>query len=140
MKSRLLFPFLLFVFAFTVEAKDGEVLNLPAPRYNEGLTVGEALNRRTSVRSFKAKRLAMNDIADLLWASSGKTFDGTTAASRTYPSAGGLHPLNVYIMAASLGLGTVAVGAFVDEKVENILDLRKEVPLYLLPVGYPSKE
>jgi nitroreductase len=47
---------------------------------------------------------------------------------------------NVYLMSASLGLGTVAVGAFIDIKVKDILDLEKEEPLYLLPVGYPSKK
>jgi SagB-type dehydrogenase family enzyme len=190
------------------------------------LTVGEALNIRRSVRSFSSKKLVLREASELLWASSGKTFDGTTAATRTYPSAGGLHPLNVYLisggvegvkdgiykyeprghtitllkegdyrnslakaglgqsfiriapiciiitglynrtgmvygergtmryihmdaghaaqnvclMSASLGLGTVAVGAFIDEKVKSIIGLEKEVPLYLLPIGHPSEK
>lgn len=46
---------------------------------------------------------------------------------------------NVYLQAQSLGLGTVAVGAFNDEHVKTVLELReKETPLYLMPVGWPE--
>jgi SagB-type dehydrogenase family enzyme len=43
---------------------------------------------------------------------------------------------NIYLQAAALGLGTVAVGAFDDGEVARVLDAGKdEVPLYLMPVG-----
>ncbi len=43
---------------------------------------------------------------------------------------------NLYLQAVSLGLGTVAVGAFYDDKVRQILDMPDfEVPLYIMPVG-----
>jgi len=43
---------------------------------------------------------------------------------------------NVYLQAGSLGLATVAVGAFDDDRVKNVLDLpNEEEPLYLLPLG-----
>ncbi len=43
---------------------------------------------------------------------------------------------NVYLQAYSLGIGTVAIGAFNDEKLREILNLEEEeVPLYLMPVG-----
>lgn len=43
---------------------------------------------------------------------------------------------NVYLQSVSLGIGTVAVGAFEDMKVKEILNLPLgEDPIYLLPVG-----
>lgn len=41
---------------------------------------------------------------------------------------------NISLMAASLGLGCVMIGAFSDEKVREVLGIN-ESPLYLIPVG-----
>ncbi|BAD85029.1 NAD(P)H-flavin oxidoreductase [Thermococcus kodakarensis KOD1] len=41
---------------------------------------------------------------------------------------------NIYLQATALGLGTVAVGAFDDERVAEILGT-KGAPLYIFPVG-----
>ncbi|MBN3038888.1 MAG: SagB/ThcOx family dehydrogenase [Candidatus Omnitrophica bacterium] len=44
---------------------------------------------------------------------------------------------NVHLQAVALGLASVPVGAFDDEKVKNLLDLSKEQqPLYIIPIGY----
>lgn len=43
---------------------------------------------------------------------------------------------NIHLMAASLNLGTVVIGAYRDNEVEELLDLGKGVRvLYLMPVG-----
>jgi len=43
---------------------------------------------------------------------------------------------NIYLQAVSMGLGTVAMGAFDDPAVKRILNLPpEEEPLYLMPVG-----
>lgn len=42
---------------------------------------------------------------------------------------------NVYLQAVSLNLGAVVIGAFVDEKVKEILNSNKEEPLYIMCVG-----
>lgn len=41
---------------------------------------------------------------------------------------------NVYLAATSIGLGTVAVGAFYDDEVAQVLRVDK-VPLYVMPLG-----
>jgi len=38
-----------------------------------------------------------------------------------------------------MGLGAVVVGAFHDERIQQVLRLPKdEAPLYVIPVGYPK--
>jgi len=212
---------------YVLNADQGEVLManksivLPEPRYTGNISVEEAMNKRRSIRRYSNEGLTLQEVSQLLWACSGKTFDGVTRASRTCPSAGGLYPLevyivagkvkslkegiykyiwedhrieimkegdyrrklavaaigqvwlmaapasiiitahynktgrvygdrgiiryvhmdaghsaqNIYLQAVSLGLGTVAVGAFINERVKKILDLEKEEPLYIMPVG-----
>jgi len=43
---------------------------------------------------------------------------------------------NIYLQAEALGLGTVVVGAFMDDKVKEVIGMKEEeMPLYILPVG-----
>jgi SagB-type dehydrogenase family enzyme len=42
---------------------------------------------------------------------------------------------NIYLQAETLGLGTVMIGAFDDQKVKDILSLDNEEPLGIMPVG-----
>jgi SagB-type dehydrogenase family enzyme len=45
---------------------------------------------------------------------------------------------NVYLQATALGMATVAIGAFHDETVKEILRLDKQYqPLYIMPLGKP---
>ena len=46
---------------------------------------------------------------------------------------------NIYLQATALGLATVAIGAFYDEQVREVLRLDKQCkPIYILPVGKPA--
>jgi len=45
---------------------------------------------------------------------------------------------NIYLAAASLGLGTVAVAAFYDDEVKRVLGIQRD-PLYIMPVGWPRR-
>jgi len=45
---------------------------------------------------------------------------------------------NIYLQATALGLATVAIGAFNDEQIREVLRLDKQFsPLYIMPVGRP---
>ena len=46
---------------------------------------------------------------------------------------------NVYLQSEALGLGTVTMGAFQDEKISEALNLPPSYrPLYLMPIGHPE--
>lgn len=45
---------------------------------------------------------------------------------------------NIHLEAVALGLGSVPVGAFNDGELKEILGLRDEDPLYIIPVGVPQ--
>jgi len=46
---------------------------------------------------------------------------------------------NIYLQATTLGLATVAIGAFYDEQVREVLRLDEHYkPLYIMPVGKPA--
>ncbi len=46
---------------------------------------------------------------------------------------------NIQLQAVALGLGSVPIGAFYDNKVANVIGCSKEeVPLYIIPVGQPK--
>ena len=83
--------------AMLVEAKD--TLALPSPRYHGETSVEQALNSRKTVRQFKEEAIELEELSQLLWAAGGGGFDGVTRATRTYPSAGGIYPLDIYVVA-----------------------------------------
>lgn len=42
---------------------------------------------------------------------------------------------NIYLQSVSLNLGTVSIGAFDTKEVKNVLDLKEEEPIYIMPIG-----
>lgn len=191
-----------------------EEINLPKPKIKGEISVEEALSKRRSVREYKKCSLSLEEVSQLLWASSGKNL-----YRRTSPSAGATYPLeiylvvgeveglepgvyryfplkhsleevkkgdvrrkltqaalgqemiemapvdivvaadykrttdyygergiryvhmeaghvgqNVHLQAEVLGLGTVMIGAFYDEKIKEVLGIGED-PLYIIPAG-----
>jgi SagB-type dehydrogenase family enzyme len=199
-------------------------IQLLEPARKGSVSLEETIGKRESVRDFRDEPLTLREVSQLLWACAGRRVDGVFGASRVFPSAGGLYPLeaylvagrveslspgvyryrwkehtlelfregdvrrelaqaaigqrfvmeapaslviaadyersvraygdrgrtryihmdaghsseNVYLQATALGLGTVAVGAFIDGKVKKVLGFEREEPLYIMPVGRPA--
>jgi nitroreductase len=71
-------------------------VRLPPPDTVGRLPVEQALLLRRSVRAYSARPLTLSAVSQLLWAA-----QGTTAGDgrRTAPSAGGLYPLEIHLVA-----------------------------------------
>jgi SagB-type dehydrogenase family enzyme len=74
-----------------------DVVKLPAPRTTGGMSLGQALVARRSVREFASNQLTWSEIGQLLWAAQGITHD---EGKRTAPSAGATYPLELYVATA----------------------------------------
>jgi SagB-type dehydrogenase family enzyme len=78
---------------------EGTVIGLPQPRYRGDVFLEEALLQRRSVREYTGEPLTLEEISQLLWAAQGIT---DPRGFRTAPSAGGLYPLEVYLVAGEV--------------------------------------
>ncbi len=84
------------------EADMGVEISLPDPEVRGRVSVEEAINNRHSVRSFSRRALELEDVSQVLWAAGGMRVDAVSAASRSYPSAGGAYPLEFYLVAGNV--------------------------------------
>lgn len=87
--------------------QNGNHIVLPEPRLTSEVSVEEALLNRRSIREFKTDALTLEQVSQILWAAYGIT-DERSAPSylrgglRTAPSAGGLYPLEIYLVAGKV--------------------------------------
>src|SRR4030042_818953 len=80
----------------TMKSVQGDsVRMLPAPVVKGKMSLEEALKKRESVRDFSPTPLTEKELSQLLWALQGKTRNW---GGRTAPSAGGLYPLEIYVV------------------------------------------
>jgi SagB-type dehydrogenase family enzyme len=76
------------------------IIALPTPRLEGSLSFEAALARRRSVRAFAARPLTPKQLGQILWAAQGIT--GRRWPMRTVPSAGGLYPLEIFVVAGQV--------------------------------------
>jgi SagB-type dehydrogenase family enzyme len=73
-------------------------VTLPEPRTSGSVSLEDAIARRRSVRRYSPQVLKLEEIGQLLWAAQGIT--GSRDVQRAAPSAGGCHPLTLYVCRA----------------------------------------
>jgi SagB-type dehydrogenase family enzyme len=83
----------------TSSPADHSFITLPAPRLTGPVSLEESLNARRSVREFTDEPLSLLEVSQLLWAAQGIT---SPTGGRTAPSAGGLYPLEIYLVAGTV--------------------------------------
>ena len=77
-------------------------ITLPSPKHRGKVSLEETIFKRRATRVYKNEPLTLDEVSQLLWAAGGKTIDGITGATRSYPSAGGLYPLEIYLVAGKV--------------------------------------
>ena len=83
----------------TVSNVSGIILKLPEPLLKSEVSLEESLQNRRSIRQYSNTPLKLEDVSQLLWSAQGITSE---YGWRTAPSAGGLYPLEVYLIAGSV--------------------------------------
>ena len=73
----------------------GSEVELPDPRYDSSVSIEETLLERRSIREYSGEPLTLQEVSQLLWAAQGIT---DPRGFRTAPSAGGLYPLEIYVV------------------------------------------
>lgn len=84
-----------------LNSETGEDLALPPVELEDG-TLAEIIYQRRSHRNYKDRALDLSEIGNLLWSAGGLGIDGITGPTRVYPSAGGAHPLDFYLVAGEV--------------------------------------
>jgi SagB-type dehydrogenase family enzyme len=75
------------------------VIELPAVLQDDPGSLGDALHRRRSVRTYASASLTLEQVSQLLWAGQGITH---AEGLRTAPSAGALYPLEMYLVVGAV--------------------------------------
>lgn len=107
----------------TEKAAPSEII-LPAPSYDGAVSVERALFNRRSIRAYSNTPLTLKEVSQLLWAGGGQNIDGLTGATRTYPSAGGLYPVELILVAADVD--GMAAGVYRYDRKNHSVSLVKK--------------
>ncbi|MBN1177880.1 MAG: SagB/ThcOx family dehydrogenase [Anaerolineae bacterium] len=70
-------------------------ITLPSPNLDGSVSLEAAIAARRSVRSYGPEELSLDEISQLLWSAQGVT--GARPDRRAAPSAGALHPLELFV-------------------------------------------
>lgn len=83
---------------YSIEGVINKEVKLPTPVYKSTVSVEETIYKWKATRKFKDEPLTLQQLSQLLWSCGGLTIDGISSATRVYPSAGGIYPLEIYVL------------------------------------------
>jgi len=103
-------------------------IKLPAPSLTGKLSVEAAIVAKRTERNFKGTPLTTAQISQLLWAANGNLpADAVSGAtSKVVPSAGGLYPLEVYLVTGKDTVAGVPAGVYTYKAQTHSLQLIAE--------------
>ncbi|MEF8784706.1 MAG: SagB/ThcOx family dehydrogenase [Haloarculaceae archaeon] len=90
--------------------ESGEVVPLPTPNETGDVSVEKAITNRRSRREYGEDALTRDELGQLLWAAQGVTEQ--TSGLRAAPSAGALHPLELYAIVGTPGVKDIETGVY----------------------------
>jgi SagB-type dehydrogenase family enzyme len=105
---------LLSVAVCAEETKTPKIIPLPAPQLTGKMSVEAAIVAKRTARDFKQSALTKEQVGQVLWAANGNIpADTVTGATRkVIPSAGALHPIEVFLVCGKNTVYTVPAGVY----------------------------
>ncbi len=94
---------LLLIFFFIIQiVESAQEIKLPSANKRSNVSFEEAIYKWSATRRFSNKPLTLKQISQLLWSAFGTTVDGVSSATRVFPSAGGIYPLELYVVVGNV--------------------------------------
>jgi SagB-type dehydrogenase family enzyme len=85
----------IFIGQVHVLPQDSKVIKLPDPQIEKGKPLMQALNQRQSTRSYSAREISEQELANLLWAANG--INRRESGGRTAPTSRNKQEIEVYV-------------------------------------------
>ena len=92
----------ILTFGGSEKMQNRDTISLPTPEKSGRKTVEKTLANRRSIREYSAQPLTLQQISQFCWPAAGETVDAVSGATRTYPSAGGIYPCELYVAAGKV--------------------------------------
>lgn len=98
-------------------------IKLPKPAFTGKMSVEAAMLKKKSVRHFSKDPLTLEQVSQLLWAANGSLpVDAISGATvKTLPSAGGIYPLEIFLLTGNDTIKGLPAGIFQYYAISNSL-------------------
>jgi SagB-type dehydrogenase family enzyme len=117
---------LISIFSFMAINSRAQMANirLPKPKLSQGKYLRQNIEERRSGRSFSNKKLDIDTLSTVIWATYGrkiKDIGAITSASYTIPSAGAIYPLEIFVVVGKNSVDNLGGGLYRYSKDEHTL-------------------